>query len=60
VWDSFTSAERAQVYQMREAREDNEKRKAAAVTRDTQENKRQREEHTTERGIGSTMTRRES
>ncbi len=62
VWDSFNSSERAQVFQMREAREvreDNEKRKVAAMGRETPEAKHQREE-TTERGIGATMTRRDS
>ena len=59
VWDSFSSSERAQVYQMREAREENEKRKAAALTRESIESKRQREENS-DRGIGATMTRRES
>lgn len=61
VWDTFTGAEKSQVYQMREAREEQEKRKAASMTRDREErdNKRQREENASEtRGIGATMTRR--
>ena len=61
VWDTFTGAERAQIYQMRETRDENEKRKAAAMVRESTENKRQREETGIEqRGIGATMTRRSS
>ena len=68
VWDTFNSYERAQVYQMREARdsrEENEKRKAAALTREN-ESKRPREDtgnngdNRPSGGIGNHMTRRES
>ena len=64
VWDSFNGAEKAHIYQLREAREETEKRKAAALVRET-EAKRQREENATNdqqrpAGIGNTMTRRES
>lgn len=64
VWETFTGAEKSQIYQMRETREESEKRKAAAVittqNTTTPEPKRAREEETPERGIGAVMTRRTS
>jgi hypothetical protein len=67
VWDSFTGQEKAHVWRMREGRDarENEKRKAASVTRE-QEAKRQREEANNPveanrtQGIGTKLTRRES
>ena len=66
VWESFTGAEKAQVYQLRDQRDETEKRKAAALTREN-EAKRQREDNSTgnqgnatNAGIGPLMTRRDS
>lgn len=69
VWDTFTGAEKAQVYRLREKKDESDKRKAAALSSSPNTNnsapppepKRQREDDTNEhRGIGAVMTRRSS
>lgn len=67
VWDTFTGAEKSQIYQMREKRDESEKRKAAAITSshnntgqapDPKRNKE--DEPQDQHGIGALMTRRSS
>jgi hypothetical protein len=64
IWNSFSGEEKSQVYRMREQREAETRRTAAAMTRDNENNRHDNTGEENNRnnvpGIGPTMTRRES